>query len=261
MIRRPPRSTLFPYTTLFRSTLHRDLLQRDQGRLRRGDLAHRDARELQAHALHRAGQAVRITLEACGKIEGQVGDVDPERSGATLVGEGQRELLDPDLLHRDAPRARRWRGRASHIGYIRLRPRSHQALPVDGAVPGDGSGQPATAQGYLRHRQLARDEITPAAGQVDPLQGEQRRVVSLSEDEPGHRDLDALHLQGRGPVPIGELVAHVRIDPTGGPGYGHLAPDGAPGGGQRRVAKPQATSRSERDKGYLALPAHDAAPA
>src|SRR2546429_5028519 len=25
MIRRPPRSTLFPYTTLFRSVLHRDL--------------------------------------------------------------------------------------------------------------------------------------------------------------------------------------------------------------------------------------------
>src|SRR5688572_32212320 len=28
MIRRPPRSTLFPYTTLFRSYLHGDLLER-----------------------------------------------------------------------------------------------------------------------------------------------------------------------------------------------------------------------------------------
>src|SRR2546430_6480852 len=28
MIRRPPRSTLFPYTTLFRSQAHRDLLLR-----------------------------------------------------------------------------------------------------------------------------------------------------------------------------------------------------------------------------------------
>src|SRR2546428_8361737 len=28
MIRRPPRSTLFPYTTLFRSTLHHDALAR-----------------------------------------------------------------------------------------------------------------------------------------------------------------------------------------------------------------------------------------
>src|SRR5260221_6599976 len=31
MIRRPPRSTLFPYTTLFRSLLHPPALQRGQG--------------------------------------------------------------------------------------------------------------------------------------------------------------------------------------------------------------------------------------
>src|SRR3712207_7960652 len=30
MIRRPPRSTLFPYTTLFRSRLHLDLVSPDQ---------------------------------------------------------------------------------------------------------------------------------------------------------------------------------------------------------------------------------------
>src|SRR2546425_5714247 len=36
MIRRPPRSTLFPYTTLFRSNLHpRDLGQQVQGGQRR----------------------------------------------------------------------------------------------------------------------------------------------------------------------------------------------------------------------------------
>src|SRR2546430_10842601 len=40
MIRRPPRSTLFPYTTLFRSTyLTRDLLRRaDEARRRRQDV-------------------------------------------------------------------------------------------------------------------------------------------------------------------------------------------------------------------------------
>src|SRR2546430_11183876 len=32
MIRRPPRSTLFPYTTLFRSRMRRDLLPRLNGR-------------------------------------------------------------------------------------------------------------------------------------------------------------------------------------------------------------------------------------
>src|SRR5256885_10737218 len=32
MIRRPPRSTLFPYTTLFRSLLERELAGRDEAR-------------------------------------------------------------------------------------------------------------------------------------------------------------------------------------------------------------------------------------
>src|SRR2546422_5690411 len=36
MIRRPPRSTLFPYTTLFRSTLHRPLDQPRGLDVRRG---------------------------------------------------------------------------------------------------------------------------------------------------------------------------------------------------------------------------------
>src|SRR5256885_11870695 len=61
MIRRPPRSTLFPYTTLFRSLLarasrnERDLQHQDGGRAdrrpgrRRGDLARRhDLRRLAA---------------------------------------------------------------------------------------------------------------------------------------------------------------------------------------------------------------------
>src|SRR3712207_8712440 len=41
MIRRPPRSTLFPYTTLFRSRPDRQVLQRpyDPG-IRQGDLGH-----------------------------------------------------------------------------------------------------------------------------------------------------------------------------------------------------------------------------
>src|SRR5258708_23261143 len=55
MIRRPPRSTLFPYTTLFRSERSGDftdeqvpaLLQRYPGELVGGDDAHRPAIELQ----------------------------------------------------------------------------------------------------------------------------------------------------------------------------------------------------------------------
>src|SRR2546422_1632825 len=37
MIRRPPRSTLFPYTTLFRS-IYKELNQADESRLRRIDV-------------------------------------------------------------------------------------------------------------------------------------------------------------------------------------------------------------------------------
>src|SRR5256885_5758771 len=47
MIRRPPRSTLFPYTTLFRSRHHLPLHQRRAGRQRR---AHRRGEELHGDA-------------------------------------------------------------------------------------------------------------------------------------------------------------------------------------------------------------------
>src|SRR3712207_8871859 len=53
MIRRPPRSTLFPYTTLFRSFLiDIDAKARRQGRVgRRDDQAHRLARGQPLHGL------------------------------------------------------------------------------------------------------------------------------------------------------------------------------------------------------------------
>src|SRR2546421_5930535 len=52
MIRRPPRSTLFPYTTLFRSA-------RPWGRRRRDGLARRPRRRADAAGLRRAGPAAR----------------------------------------------------------------------------------------------------------------------------------------------------------------------------------------------------------
>src|SRR2546429_10017766 len=39
MIRRPPRSTLFPYTTLFRSPQVQDLIERRMGEVARGTAA------------------------------------------------------------------------------------------------------------------------------------------------------------------------------------------------------------------------------
>src|SRR3712207_7093204 len=60
MIRRPPRSTLFPYTTLFRSALHvhRDLLgevAHGDGRGHLGDVAHL-AGEVGGHEVHVVGE-------------------------------------------------------------------------------------------------------------------------------------------------------------------------------------------------------------
>src|SRR3712207_6979573 len=54
MIRRPPRSTLFPYTTLFRSLLEdlqrrRDQAFRGDGLVRKAELLQRGEREVHAH--------------------------------------------------------------------------------------------------------------------------------------------------------------------------------------------------------------------
>src|SRR3712207_8861507 len=64
MIRRPPRSTLFPYTTLFRSVLQLGI-QFDIRQRRRQNLAtHRqDARRLAYGALEAAGHAVHSRSE------------------------------------------------------------------------------------------------------------------------------------------------------------------------------------------------------
>src|SRR5258708_22024057 len=56
MIRRPPRSTLFPYTTLFRSSAHADLLRQDArytlrtmaGAAKPGDSSEEHTSELQS---------------------------------------------------------------------------------------------------------------------------------------------------------------------------------------------------------------------
>src|SRR2546426_6197065 len=72
MIRRPPRSTLFPYTTLFRSHAHADLVQ-DRRRLRERHLL------LEDQLLH-------------------------EREAATAVLLGPRETDEPGVKERALPR-------------------------------------------------------------------------------------------------------------------------------------------------------------
>src|SRR5687767_15503450 len=60
MIRRPPRSTLFPYTTLFRSRLDRELLLEvalGDGRHDAGDAAHL-RRQVRRHHVHVVGEVL-----------------------------------------------------------------------------------------------------------------------------------------------------------------------------------------------------------
>src|ERR1035441_7030218 len=119
MVRRPPRSTLFPYTTLFRSEAQNAILRCDrlygQGHRRRSygelgirtadgadvelyaavvcqredglaGLAHRDGSEIDSG--RRRGQA----WLRCGKDRGAHGDVDGGGEGIAAL-DGQRALL------------------------------------------------------------------------------------------------------------------------------------------------------------------------
>src|SRR5688572_30881387 len=60
MMRRPPRSTLFPYTTLFRSRPDRRLDQARAGARAAHRLGARLARRARAHAAHRQATAERL---------------------------------------------------------------------------------------------------------------------------------------------------------------------------------------------------------
>src|SRR5438105_7322288 len=62
MIRRPPRSTLFPYTTLFRSTWRR-LIAIDGCRMYRVTLGHRRSEEHTSELQSRVDLVCRLLLE------------------------------------------------------------------------------------------------------------------------------------------------------------------------------------------------------
>src|SRR2546430_9619548 len=68
MIRRPPRSTLFPYTTLFRSRIARV----NSGTGRTGPrLAHRPAPTLREHAQHAVRSGCRRSEEHTSELQSQ----------------------------------------------------------------------------------------------------------------------------------------------------------------------------------------------
>src|SRR3712207_7772113 len=72
MIRRPPRSTLFPYTTLFRSAQLRHALERGDRQVSAGSVRIEDvAGEVEVPATVRVLEGVRIDREALVGGEGQ----------------------------------------------------------------------------------------------------------------------------------------------------------------------------------------------
>src|SRR2546422_6784759 len=69
MIRRPPRSTLFPYTTLFRSQIHRlrHIIRKLSHHLPEEKRGHPD---LQGHAGHGCGTTMHIVRFLAPELEG-----------------------------------------------------------------------------------------------------------------------------------------------------------------------------------------------
>src|SRR2546430_10299045 len=131
MIRRPPRSTLFPYTTLFRSLGVRDRGRRRGGRRRRAERARERDRELH---LPRGRGAPRAA---------------DARAGRGARGGRRRRSAARRLPPEGAPGARRARTRPARVrvvqpGDARARPRRPRPPgvparvgPARGHVPAD----------------------------------------------------------------------------------------------------------------------------
>src|SRR3990172_5499830 len=212
MIRRPPRSTLFPYTTLFRSRL-----EKLEGDLRLGSVAG-DLRltalegSLEAHVGGDASVSfsprggTRSVLEADGDVKLRVplgvslraelkavGDLRVEASGSRVPGDGSMTLTlgggaagraaggggGGFGVHRDGPR-RCFRPRRRDHGPGRGR-------PVRG---GSGAGHRIRRGGRPGHRRQRsgtarpRSCTAPRSGRGRPADGARRRSSERTPDDP-----------------------------------------------------------------------------
>src|SRR3712207_9395692 len=91
MIRRPPRSTLFPYTTLFRSALHQavgdDPVAEGPGEVRRGRRVGHDDAVDDVAAEEPAGVRIAVPVEVEGAVRKDVGGLaadDRDRKSTRL---------------------------------------------------------------------------------------------------------------------------------------------------------------------------------
>src|SRR5438552_18734285 len=95
MIRRPPRSTLFPYTTLFRS-----ILGRQPRRLGLEDRrAVRAQAEARGEARHRQGARIRSTPAACLLVWAHAGMEAEPPSRVTFELEPQKDQVKLTIIH------------------------------------------------------------------------------------------------------------------------------------------------------------------
>src|SRR5438132_4052766 len=166
MIRRPPRSTLFPYTTLFRSVEDVDLL---------------DAETLGPLRAHRALDVVgrdraEIVREPARTVDLRLAGGGPALLGQSGVGVGRRDL--------------------GHVGAVGDGDRNLGGARVVGADVGD---RQRVADGLVRV--LGLDRAVPLARlrrgvvRVDDLE----TVARYHAADLGHREVDAvLHARARG---------------------------------------------------------------
>src|SRR5256885_17267023 len=100
MIRRPPRSTLFPYTTLFRSLAPHGVFAWQQGQGVVRDLAELQQASPPAglqsdghHGVVEAGQDLQIGMRVRGEADGEIANAT--RSAERRVGEERRSRWSP----------------------------------------------------------------------------------------------------------------------------------------------------------------------
>src|SRR3989454_8285994 len=119
MIRRPPRSTLFPYTTLFRSLLDRRRVHRrrvdripravagrDLGGVPLGGWRGQRRERLSGGALTHDDHPPALAVAAARREPSAVEDVEQRGVGQRLVGEltgGERRPHDVEKLHDPLP--------------------------------------------------------------------------------------------------------------------------------------------------------------
>src|ERR1043165_410634 len=143
MIRRPPRSTLFPYTTLFRSHHHRGNRTPGIAVLRDGGLRHRPWRTHANGALPHALGAAALPATGAGRRE----RMDPARPGADAEGGHGSTPRSPADVGRDV--------REHRMGGARCEP----GLPRSGV----GAFPPQLAYARPRRRRAPAGRVTGAS--------------------------------------------------------------------------------------------------